>query len=739
MTTPTSAQHIVNGSGGTALAQAQQRHRREYNRQQAIKCLTDIVQEDRLVGDLISMDYDTAEVLIHDAMKQAVGGVPHGCLLAATRMKPNTTPDLNDPSSRFILLRVLGSSKLPNDIEIQQKRLDAAKRASDSPVNYDEDNTTDILTLNQMRYAGAHCRIIGTFSMMPNLDTELWELVFGADIDNFYAGQGMKIYKLAGNGLEQVVNFTKGDNFDKPRVEIGRLRYSASADDPDAPESVAIRMTTADVLAKRTALFGMTRTGKSNTVKTLADAVFRLRLDPGVGNTRVPQLIIDPEGEYANENAQDQGSLRNLRNLDPSLAGDVVIHSLVERLDEPERRVMKMNFYGGNRWPQRQSAKAAFDQELQTLCMGKQIINDRLRQETGGYIAAFVSTDMTAPADVSEDGANTRYRRAVFVYRAILHAAGFPASSSDVRAKKLFSADIRSAMSADDSMASYAPLLEGESVLSWDTAADLCRDLSKWRAERTNSSYQRFNRKYQEKNEGRNWHDDRLDGLLRIFENTRGLQAIRECRGWHDTNQNQDYVQRIIDDLEEGRLVILDQALGDPVMNEQSAERIMWSIFLRQQESFIHPRRRPDGGFEPPQPIIVYVEEAHTLLPKGSDTDNTKVWSRTAKEGAKFNIGLVYSTQEPSSIQPNILTNTENWFMSYLNSTDETRQLDKYNDFLDFTASIRRTNEPGFVRVLTHSSPYTLPVQIHRFKAPPTPPENADLTDNGNPTSNRLI
>jgi hypothetical protein len=173
--------------------------------------------------------------------------------------------------------------------------------------------------------------------------------------------------------------------------------------------------------------------------------------------------------------------------------------------------------------------------------------------------------------------------------------------------------------------------------------------------------------------------------------------------------------------------------LGNPEMNRKSAEQLMWRILERQQYHFINATVDADGNLQKPPPIIVYVEEAHTLLPRGSDTDNTKIWPRIAKEGAKFNIGLVYSTQEPSSVQTNIMTNTENWFLSYLNSTDETRQLDKHNDFADFTASIRKTNEPGFVRVRTHSNPYTLPVQIQRFN-PPAQSQNG----NGRP-QNRLI
>ena len=454
----------------------------------AVKQLTSLVDPERYVGDLISLEYGSANILIHDYRKSIVDGIPHGCLLLATRITPEE-PEITDPTYErmaLILLRVTGGVALRSDMDVEKARLEAVKRAHDTGQNYDESTHTDQFTLDMLRYAGARCRVLGTFTMyQENPPQGEWRVHFGGDLDNFYAGQGMKIYKPRGEVLRRIVNYHSSDGVSVTPTRIGRVRYSAAVK-RDTPESVPVEITADDMIAQRTALFGMTRSGKSNTTKTIAAAIFKLRAE-SVGQ-RVGQLIFDPNGEYANDNPQDQGCLRNIQYEVADAEGEVQTYGSYRHPNDPNRNITKFNFYGDQEPAAFQTDVEEVRESLEPLRQGKQIINDALAEETGGYISAFTAADVFGGDDTPSQGEYIRIRRRLFFYRAILAEAGFQSPARPANANGLFNQTIRDLMNSESTLAQYVPLLTGGNM-SWDLAGSFSRAFADWVKETSFKNY----------------------------------------------------------------------------------------------------------------------------------------------------------------------------------------------------------------------------------------------------------
>jgi hypothetical protein len=229
-------------------------------------------------------------------------------------------------------------------------------------------------------------------------------------------------------------------------------------------------------------------------------------------------------------------------------------------------------------------------------------------------------------------------------------------------------------------------------------------------------------RDYRQKN-GREWADEDLKALLVILTRKRDPGRAADCAGFrilnpvreqHTNTVQKPFDQDILANLRKGWITIVDLSIGDPEIQAMFSERICRCIFNDALSRFTSTR--------PNNFIQFYFEEAHNLFPKKEDKDLSQIYNRLAKEGAKLNLGLVYATQEVSSISSNILKNTQNWFISHLNNEDEIKELRKYYDFSDFTESLIRFSQDtdkGFVRMKTYSNPFVIPVQIDRF-----PPEN---------------
>lgn len=678
-----------------------------------------LVQPEQYVGEVYSINYESALVQIHDFHRQKVGGIPSLCFLVATRFQEGQ--DFKQEEASVLLLRVMDAGALPTDSEAERVRVESARRVSGESEQWDGENVMDAHTHNHLSFAGVKCRVIGTFFLEQKTGSSQSDdlvLRFGCDLSNYYPNRGLKVYKPNSDALRRIVNYLEperaADEKTSRRVSLGVVRYASTNRAFQGVDNVAVGLLPADLLRQKTALFGMTRTGKSNTTKIILQSVFDLRFAGKNSPTtlRVGQIVFDPNGEYANENAQDKdvnGNFSAIKNIWTSNKGgkveDVVIYGLTDHPSDTanqKRKLMLINFHE--------------DAHLQT---GKEIIDATLEGRSSIYQTNFKLVRFEAP-EASDTSAMTRYRRQVLAYRALLVKSGFDASTTLVPDNKLFNEDLIKALEANQgankaAYSSAAVTLKsrkpGESAPSWNQIANALKTLAEFMSEK-DSGYQTFEDNYIKKSSsGDRWADDNFRNILKMFQYPDGSRLIGAAIPNHTNSIKTDYADDIYKDLEAGKLVIIDQSSGEPALNLSTSQRIMWHIFRQQQAKF--------RAAQEPSDIVVYAEEAHNLLPAGNDLDTNDVWVRTAKEGAKYNIGLVYATQEVSSIQRNILKNTANWFIGHLNNTDETKELCKFYDFADFEPSIRRAQDKGFLRVKTLSNLFVLPVQIKKFEVKP--------------------
>jgi len=211
------------------------------------------------VGRPFYLDYDKANVLIADAWKDRAAGLPQGTFLLAYY-------ENEEDVSEAILLRVLRPSSLPTDRDVVSSMVEYYK---DDLKTAGKESQLDQYTRYEFSFSGLECRVLGTFYRGSS-----GKAIFGADLENFYSSHNYSVVKPNPTVLEYIVNFREGTDFagKATDVKIGRVRYSSSRRFQAKELLVPVFVGPQDFLGKRTALFGMTRTGKSNTVKKVIEA-----------------------------------------------------------------------------------------------------------------------------------------------------------------------------------------------------------------------------------------------------------------------------------------------------------------------------------------------------------------------------------------------------------------------------------------------------------------------------------
>ncbi|ECT0890829.1 ATPase [Salmonella enterica subsp. enterica serovar Agona] len=658
---------------------------------------TDLLKEGRnkeqFVGRPFYLSYDIARLLVCDAWKAQVKGIPAGCFLLAFY-------DGEDGVEEAVLLRALSQTKLPTDndvissmIEYYKDNLDISGRAGSL-----KGGKLDEFTRYEFSFSGLECRVLGVFYR-----TQKGNIEFGADLENFYAANNYTVYKANRDVLEFIVNQRDDGGLvgQDSEFKIGSVRYSSSRRHQSQEENVNVWVNPKDFLGKRSAMFGMTRTGKSNTVKKVIEATEEISrkalilLDSASPETSeftssgsptfpVGQIIFDVNGEYANANRQDSGTA-----IYDLYKEKVYRYSVLEKDDF---KVMKVNFF-------------------KDIESGFSLISSYFQEQSlgGDYVNNFIAVSFEKTESTNLNGSEwTRYNRLIAAYKCCLYRAGFKAPNGE---------KIRFTGAAEIN----GEILEGR-VLDPKQGLTL-EEACTW-FERVWEQYDelKFFKDYINK-KGYEWANDDLKSMM-VFLTTYKLPGkknqvsgykkirVKQLHNLHTTSMDESFEIEIPRLLQQGKIVIVDLSQGEPVVQRLFSEKICRSTFNISMDRFIN--NLPNNF------IQFYFEEAHNLFPKKDDKDLSQIYNRIAKEGAKLHLGMIYATQEVSSISSNILKNTQNWFIAHLNNIDETKELEKYYDFKDFTHSLvnfSATNDKGFVRMKTYTNPFIVPVQIDRFLA----------------------
>ena len=651
--------------------------------------LVQLIQPDNFVGWIYSIDYDSALVVTNDAWKAQVNGIPHNSFLVASSFTPNTYGSASAVDKEVILLRVIGTCKLPQDDDMIRTKIDNYQNQT-SVENQIEDKDYDPITQNHLQFGGLKCRVLGTFYMKNS------ELNMGSDIETFSVSMRMRVFMPKADALSLIVNYVDpirkkrfkeelsalGIEKDLDPFEIGTVRYTStdrlhrSLDKDHIP----FHIQPSDFLARRTAVLGMTRTGKSNMIKQTISVVKSI-----ADSCKMPigQLVFDINGEYANANKQDNGSISDIYSDGCERYRMIPTEGFSSLLN---------NFYS-------------------ELNEGLSILGDLIREskkDGSADIDTFLGMSLDRPDPIEENGEYKRWQVKVALYKTLLKKAGF-AYGGNFSVKFEANKKIREAVDAVINANAEEGLevhldpkdsLSYEEAVAWFIAARAANKDKKIVGKLKSSS-------------GSNWFDEECVAMLNLLDGhnnndsyIRGFRTLECGRPYHTPLRTKDVCEEIYHHLIQGKIVILDLSVGQAQLRERLSKRIAKYVFDSSMNCFTRGER-PDN-------IVVYIEEAHNLI--GRNMDLSETWPRLAKEGAKYKIALVYATQEVSSVHPNILANTENWFISHLNSEKEISELAKFYDFADFKQSLLRSQDVGFSRVKTLSSPFVVPIQINKFE-----------------------
>jgi len=372
------------------------------------------------------------------------------------------------------------------------------------------------------------------------------ELHLGSDLESFAVATSLHVYRPRGTALEKIVNHIDPMRrkvaieeaqllgIKKPiePFQIGTVRYTSTdrLHRGDEAEKVPVCVQPSDFLARRTAVLGMTRTGKSNMVKQMVAVVKRVADEGGV---KIGQVIYDINGEYANANQQDKGAIGDV------YPNDTVRYRMIPAIGFNE---LRNNFY---------------EQVNDGFFIIQRELEEANRVNTD-YVRAFVNMSLDEP-DKQEIGEYNRWQVRTAAYKVLLYKAGFTPPKDH---KVIFQAslNVRNAVEAQANK-TFPDLKQG---LTLPQAAEWFEALR---------SANNPTNPLRSAGSNNNWVDDTLQSLLDMIAQKRGAtnfisgyRILVSAVKYHSPNRSREVTDEIYEHLVDGKIIILDLSVGDPTL-----------------------------------------------------------------------------------------------------------------------------------------------------------------------------
>ena len=633
-------------------------------------------QSDRLLGFVLNLNYNEIRIVTCDPWKRKCGGVPRNSFVIAKLSPKQVDRSDHHFCDRIILARVTDSVPTPVESDLQGTIYQIHKVQA----------ILDPVTQKELQWSALRSSIVGTYYDSPD------GISFGNDVDTFFAPHAYEVYVPTSEDLTVLINsFVRCSN----PLEIGSLRYTETPTF-NKEQEVPVQVDPLDFVGRenghRTALFGKTRFGKSNTIKVIADTVMSSGVDVG-------QVIFDPSGEYTYWNEQDKTSLfvmHSERCIRYSLSPRQISEEMKRGLTVPKS--LKINFYDA-------------------VPVGHSLIRqlwDTHHPNRPGYMQPILNWPPPEIGDAPHSADRSRFNhfwRTMSMWFAVLKLAGFP-SPANLAVPIDFRANVKNEILADKTLGSAVQTNNSGGLAPRQPVAVLP------------AVYRKIAELYRAHGDDVNWFPpSSTDGspyfneversLLQILRNDgtiSGQRYLVPFGAYHDPNGS-DTFQEISDHAQAGKTILIDFAKADEQVRANFSERICRKILGDMMTRFSENRLGDDF-------IVFYFEEAHTLF-RQDDKDLNSIYNKLAKEGAKFHISMVYATQSMTTLSPDLLKNTENFFIAHLDDDREVREVTRKYAFRDVAEDVQRTMSRGFVRLITLSHRFALPVQVRKFESPP--------------------